>query len=99
MWRKIENVKSIIEKLSTENKKYVIAVTNALLFHRKIASHAIPQSRQRDNPRSIISNRHLKKGHQERSKSWERKLNYYKLKNLLFVQIANVHFQKKRIKN
>ena len=32
---KIEDVKSIIEKLSTENKKYVIAVTNALLFSQE----------------------------------------------------------------
>lgn len=33
----IKDVKNIIEKLSIENKKYVIAVTNALLFSQEIS--------------------------------------------------------------
>ena len=39
---KIEDVKSIIEKLSTENKKYVIAVANALLFSQEIGQPRNP---------------------------------------------------------
>ena len=33
----IKDIKNISEKLSTENKKYVIAVANALLFSQEIS--------------------------------------------------------------
>lgn len=38
----IKDIKNISEKLSTENKKYVIAVANALLFSQEISQPRNP---------------------------------------------------------
>lgn len=38
----VKDIKSISEKLSTENKKYVIAVANALLFSQEISQPRNP---------------------------------------------------------
>lgn len=38
----IKDIKNISEKLTTENKKYVIAVANALLFSQEIGQPRNP---------------------------------------------------------
>lgn len=43
----IKDIKDISEKLSMENKKYVIAVANALLFSQEKAVQPLNPSRQR----------------------------------------------------
>lgn len=42
----IKDIKDISEKLSTENKKYVIAVANALLFSQGKTSQSCKQPKQ-----------------------------------------------------
>lgn len=50
----LKEIKEISACLSVENKKYVIAVANALLFSQRSAEHEAEQTKPRTRERELI---------------------------------------------